>query len=256
MLLWWNQTCVLTYCCWPSIQVFKCTLYHSTIVLQWVAERLLEGSSVFVNKATQETGVNDVPLVTMVIHWQLEEAADLVTVTAMETAVTPGLGVSGDVTETWWHIQKTRTIECIGIALFSVHHYYYLFNGIVVTFFLDHECIILLFLQCARTLWSQGTLTLMSSATVSVCCVTSDGFNERTGHGGTYLVMINYWLHLSMWFSECDDCAKTLINDLQRLDEELARIKTQLDSASISASSRDRLGKLENAITETKVLMR
>uniref|UniRef100_A0A8C7TGI4 Laminin subunit alpha 3 n=1 Tax=Oncorhynchus mykiss TaxID=8022 RepID=A0A8C7TGI4_ONCMY len=54
---------------------------------------------------------------------------------------------------------------------------------------------------------------------------------------------------------ECDDCAKTLINDLQRLDEELARIKTQLDSASISASSRDRLGKLENAITETKVLM-
>uniref|UniRef100_A0A8C7KH65 Laminin subunit alpha 3 n=1 Tax=Oncorhynchus kisutch TaxID=8019 RepID=A0A8C7KH65_ONCKI len=54
---------------------------------------------------------------------------------------------------------------------------------------------------------------------------------------------------------ECDDCAKTLINDLQHLDEELARIKTQLDSASISASSRDRLGKLENAITETKVLM-
>lgn len=36
--------------------------------LQWVAERLLEGSSVFVNKATQETGVNDVPLVTTVIH--------------------------------------------------------------------------------------------------------------------------------------------------------------------------------------------
>ncbi|CDQ98414.1 unnamed protein product, partial [Oncorhynchus mykiss] len=54
---------------------------------------------------------------------------------------------------------------------------------------------------------------------------------------------------------ECDDCAKTLINDLQRLDEELARIKTQLDSASISASSRDRLGKLENAITETKSLV-
>lgn len=59
-----------------------------------------------------------------------------------------------------------------------------------------------------------------------------------------------------MWFSECDNCAKTLINDLQRLDEELARIKTQLDSASISASSQDRLRKLENAITETKVLMR
>uniref|UniRef100_A0A674EKB8 Laminin subunit alpha 3 n=1 Tax=Salmo trutta TaxID=8032 RepID=A0A674EKB8_SALTR len=53
---------------------------------------------------------------------------------------------------------------------------------------------------------------------------------------------------------ECDNCAKTLINDLQRLDEELARIKTQLDSASISASSQDRLRKLENAITETKTV--
>eukprot|EP00063_Salmo_salar_P020916 XP_013995751.1 PREDICTED: laminin subunit alpha-3-like isoform X7 [Salmo salar] len=54
---------------------------------------------------------------------------------------------------------------------------------------------------------------------------------------------------------ECDNCAKTLINDLQRLDEELVRIKTQLDSASISASSQDRLRKLENAITETKSLV-
>lgn len=59
---------IMTYCRWPSIQLFKCTLHHSTIALQWVAERLLEGSSVFVNKATQETGVNDVPLVTTVIH--------------------------------------------------------------------------------------------------------------------------------------------------------------------------------------------
>uniref|UniRef100_A0A4W5KYG2 Laminin subunit alpha 3 n=1 Tax=Hucho hucho TaxID=62062 RepID=A0A4W5KYG2_9TELE len=53
-------------------------------------------------------------------------------------------------------------------------------------------------------------------------------------------------------FSECDDCAETLLNDLGRLDEELGRIKTQLDNASISASSQDRLRMLENTITETK----
>ncbi|XP_041698140.2 laminin subunit alpha-3 isoform X2 [Coregonus clupeaformis] len=53
----------------------------------------------------------------------------------------------------------------------------------------------------------------------------------------------------------CDNCAQTLLNDLQSLDEELGRIKTQLDSASISASSQDRLRKLENAITETKSLV-
>ncbi|XP_035644145.2 laminin subunit alpha-3-like isoform X3 [Oncorhynchus keta] len=54
---------------------------------------------------------------------------------------------------------------------------------------------------------------------------------------------------------ECDDCAETLLNDLGRLDEELGRIKTQLDNASISASSQDRLRMLEKAITETKSLV-
>lgn len=57
-----------------------------------------------------------------------------------------------------------------------------------------------------------------------------------------------------MGFSECDDCAETLLNDLGRLDDELGRIKTQLDNASVSASSQDRLRMLENTITETKVL--
>ncbi|KAK6302715.1 hypothetical protein J4Q44_G00270700 [Coregonus suidteri] len=54
---------------------------------------------------------------------------------------------------------------------------------------------------------------------------------------------------------ECDECALTLLNDLGRLDEELGRIKTQLDNASISASSQDRLKMLEKAITETKTLV-
>lgn len=43
-------------------------LHRSTIVLRWVAERSLEGSSVFADQATQETVVNDAPLVTTVIH--------------------------------------------------------------------------------------------------------------------------------------------------------------------------------------------
>lgn len=37
-------------------------------VLRWVAERSLEGSSVFADQATQETVVNNAPLVTTVIH--------------------------------------------------------------------------------------------------------------------------------------------------------------------------------------------
>ncbi|KAM6948734.1 laminin subunit alpha-3-like [Aplochiton taeniatus] len=54
---------------------------------------------------------------------------------------------------------------------------------------------------------------------------------------------------------ECDNCAQTLLSDLEKLDEELARIKAELDSASASAGSQDRLKKLEKAIADTKTLV-
>ncbi|XP_042353016.1 laminin subunit alpha-3-like [Plectropomus leopardus] len=54
---------------------------------------------------------------------------------------------------------------------------------------------------------------------------------------------------------ECDNCAQTLLIDLEKLDDELGRIKTQLDNATASASSQDRLNKLEKAIADTKVLV-
>lgn len=52
---------------------------------------------------------------------------------------------------------------------------------------------------------------------------------------------------------DCDNCAQTLLNDLEKLDDELGRIKTQLDNATASASSQDRLKKLEKAVADTKV---
>ncbi|XP_029930598.1 laminin subunit alpha-3-like isoform X2 [Myripristis murdjan] len=54
---------------------------------------------------------------------------------------------------------------------------------------------------------------------------------------------------------ECDNCAQTLLNDLEKLDNDLGRIKTQLDNASASATSQDRLEKLEKAISDTKTLV-
>ncbi|KAM6918219.1 laminin subunit alpha-3-like [Xenentodon cancila] len=54
---------------------------------------------------------------------------------------------------------------------------------------------------------------------------------------------------------ECDNCAQTLLEDLEKLDDELARIKAQLDNASASATSKDRLEKLEKAVSDTKVLV-
>ena len=53
--------------------------------------------------------------------------------------------------------------------------------------------------------------------------------------------------------AECDSCAQALLADLERLDDDLTRIKGQLENASASASSYARLGKLEKAISETKV---
>lgn len=53
--------------------------------------------------------------------------------------------------------------------------------------------------------------------------------------------------------AECDNCAQTLLHDLEQLDDELARIKRELDNATASASSQDRLKKLEKAVSDTKV---
>lgn len=52
---------------------------------------------------------------------------------------------------------------------------------------------------------------------------------------------------------ECDNCAQTLLHDLEKLDDELDRIKAQLGNATASASSQDRLKKLEKAVSDTKV---
>uniref|UniRef100_A0A3B4Y231 Laminin subunit alpha 3 n=1 Tax=Seriola lalandi dorsalis TaxID=1841481 RepID=A0A3B4Y231_SERLL len=54
---------------------------------------------------------------------------------------------------------------------------------------------------------------------------------------------------------ECDSCAQTLLQDLEKLDEELGRIKARMDNASASASSQDRLKKLEKAVSDTKILV-
>uniref|UniRef100_A0A667Z1C3 Si:ch211-241e1.3 n=1 Tax=Myripristis murdjan TaxID=586833 RepID=A0A667Z1C3_9TELE len=52
---------------------------------------------------------------------------------------------------------------------------------------------------------------------------------------------------------ECDNCAQTLLNDLEKLDNDLGRIKTQLDNASASATSQDRLeNKFSTTITNHK----
>ncbi|KAM4551973.1 laminin subunit alpha-3-like isoform 1-T1 [Odontesthes bonariensis] len=54
---------------------------------------------------------------------------------------------------------------------------------------------------------------------------------------------------------DCDSCAQTLIHDLEKLDIEFARIKAQLDNASASTTSRERLDKLEKAVSDTKSLV-
>ncbi|XP_028329557.1 laminin subunit alpha-3 isoform X2 [Gouania willdenowi] len=54
---------------------------------------------------------------------------------------------------------------------------------------------------------------------------------------------------------ECDNCAETLLHDLEKMDDGLRKIKAQLDNASASASSQDRLKKLEKAMFDTKNLV-
>ncbi|XP_037538133.1 laminin subunit alpha-3 [Nematolebias whitei] len=54
---------------------------------------------------------------------------------------------------------------------------------------------------------------------------------------------------------ECDNCALTLLRDLENIDDELERIKNQLDNVSVSTTSKDRLEKLEKAMSDTKILV-
>ncbi|XP_054482290.1 laminin subunit alpha-3-like [Anoplopoma fimbria] len=54
---------------------------------------------------------------------------------------------------------------------------------------------------------------------------------------------------------ECDNCAQTLLHDLEKLDDELIRIKIQLANSTANASSQDRLKKLEKALSDTKILV-
>ncbi|XP_053485634.1 laminin subunit alpha-3 isoform X1 [Ictalurus furcatus] len=52
--------------------------------------------------------------------------------------------------------------------------------------------------------------------------------------------------------TECDSCAQTLLNDLERIDGDLARLKMQLDSINSSSEAHKRLKELEKAISEVK----
>ncbi|XP_067309522.1 laminin subunit alpha-3 [Pseudorasbora parva] len=54
---------------------------------------------------------------------------------------------------------------------------------------------------------------------------------------------------------ECDNCAQTLLSDLEKLDVELRRIKDQLDFDTLRPSSKEDLRKLEEAITATTNLV-
>ncbi|XP_051553427.1 laminin subunit alpha-3 [Myxocyprinus asiaticus] len=55
--------------------------------------------------------------------------------------------------------------------------------------------------------------------------------------------------------AECDNCAQVLLNDLEKLDVELKRIKDQLDLDSLTPSSKEHLKKLEEAMTATMNLV-
>ncbi|XP_068196189.1 laminin subunit alpha-3-like isoform X2 [Antennarius striatus] len=54
---------------------------------------------------------------------------------------------------------------------------------------------------------------------------------------------------------ECDNCSQTLLHDLEMLDDDLERIKFQLDNATASASSKDRLKNLEKGVSDTKIFV-
>lgn len=70
---------------------------------------------------------------------------------------------------------------------------------------------------------------------------------RKSGVGKTSMMFICVYL------SECDSCAQTLLNELERLESELAQLKLQLDSVNSSSEAFRRLKELEKAIAEAKV---
>uniref|UniRef100_A0A8C5AQV3 Laminin subunit alpha 3 n=1 Tax=Gadus morhua TaxID=8049 RepID=A0A8C5AQV3_GADMO len=86
---------------------------------------------------------------------------------------------------------------------------------------------------------------MMAGGSCRPCNCHGNGNSCDPSTGGTSQEWIN-----------CDSCAQALLADLERLDDELTRIKGHLENASASADSYDRLSKLEKAISETKVARR
>ncbi|RXM36079.1 Laminin subunit alpha-3 [Acipenser ruthenus] len=54
---------------------------------------------------------------------------------------------------------------------------------------------------------------------------------------------------------ECDSCVQTLTDDLERMDRNLADLKSQLQNVNASAFAQERMKKLEKSIKETKNLL-
>ncbi|XP_041102067.1 laminin subunit alpha-3-like isoform X2 [Polyodon spathula] len=54
---------------------------------------------------------------------------------------------------------------------------------------------------------------------------------------------------------ECDSCVQTLTDDLERMDRDLADLKSQLQNVNASAFAQERMKKLEKNIEETKNLL-
>lgn len=68
-----------------------------------------------------------------------------------------------------------------------------------------------------------------------------------------FLLCTMFFCNAVCHFSECDNCAQTLLSDLEKLDVELRRIKNQMDLDSLTPSSKEHLRKLEEAIAATTV---
>lgn len=115
-----------------------------------------------------------------------------------------------------------------------------------------HCALFITAVQSARTLWSQETQTQMSNVKVNKKKRVLSKFRR-------YLmpfVITQAWPSFVCLFFilECDSCAQTLLIDLEKLDVEFARIKAQLDNASVSGALKERLDKLEKAVSDTKVI--
>ncbi|XP_015209136.2 laminin subunit alpha-3 isoform X2 [Lepisosteus oculatus] len=54
---------------------------------------------------------------------------------------------------------------------------------------------------------------------------------------------------------ECDSCVQTLLSDLERMDDELLSLKSQLENAGASSIAKEKMKNLEDAIAATKNLI-